>query len=302
MNLLISYIRLPYHKDPLFKEFTYGDCGARARKLRDKVEKGDYIFFLGPSIGGKKYISAYYVVDRALNTKEAIEDKNIKAKYKNPHLLEYSSAFKDDDDDVILFGDPITSRILERPLLFDKTLAEKLSLNIKFQKGQTEAQAIGPATMAWRELTKKDVNTLLREIKSHEQDSYQENVLSTEEVTEVIEKDIERFIEKNPGLIGKSLKLINRQLDTQEVGRIDLLYEAGKRKQIVVELKLGKIGRGALNQLKRYMNWAKKKTKREVKGIVVCEGVMPAFEEDFKKLKDIEIFCYGWQLKVYPWR
>ena len=25
------------------------------------------------------------------------------------------------------------------------------------------------------------------------------------------------------------------------------------------------------------------------------------FEEDFKKLKGIRIFCYGWQLKVYPW-
>ena len=25
-------------------------------------------------------------------------------------------------------------------------------------------------------------------------------------------------------------------------------------------------------------------------------------EEDFEKLKNIEILCYGWQLKVYPWR
>jgi len=29
---------------------------------------------------------------------------------------------------------------------------------------------------------------------------------------------------------------------------------------------------------------------------------MPAFEEEeFKRLKNIKILCYGWQLKVYPW-
>jgi hypothetical protein len=50
-----------------------------------------------------------------------------------------------------------------------------------------------------------------------------------------------------------------------------------------------------------YMNWVRKETSREVAGAVVCKGVMPAFQEDLKKLKDIKILCYGWQLKVYPW-
>ena len=55
-----------------------------------------------------------------------------------------------------------------------------------------------------------------------------------EEVTEIIEKDIEGFVEKNPGLIGKSLKLIKRQFDTP-MGRIDLLFEDKKKSLIVVE-------------------------------------------------------------------
>ena len=301
MNLLIPYVHLYDHPDPLFKEFTYGDVGTRARKLKKDLKKGDYVFF-HTSIGGRKYITAYYVVDRVLDTAEAVKDKNIVAKYKNPHILEFLSGERTgEEDDVILFGDPITSKILERPLLFNKNLAEKLSLNIKFPKGKTETQAIGSATRAWRELTDKDVKILLEAIKSLEKEGVGiETILSTDEVTEIIEKDLENFIEKNPNLISESLRLEKRQLDTQ-VGRIDLLFKDKKGDLIVVELKLNRIGRDAVNQLKRYMKWIKDETQKDVTGIIVCKGVMPAFEDEFKKLKNIKIFCYGWQLKVYPW-
>ena len=40
VNLLIPYVRLPDHNDPLFAEFTYGDLEQRGRKLR-KLEPGD---------------------------------------------------------------------------------------------------------------------------------------------------------------------------------------------------------------------------------------------------------------------
>jgi len=301
MNLLIPYVYLYNHNDPLFKEFTYGDVGARARKLKNDLKREDYIFF-HTSIGGKKYITAYYVVDRALDTVKAIKDKNIVAKYKNPHITEFLSGDRtDEDDDVVVFGDPITSKILERPLLFHKTLAKKFSLNIKFPKGRTETQAIGSATRQWRELIDKDVEVLLEAIKLYEKEARGiETILSTDEVTEVIEKDIEGFIEKNPRLIGESLKLKKRQLDTP-VGRIDLLFKDKKGNLTVVELKLNKIGRDAINQLRRYMDWVKKETKKEVTGVIVCKGVMPAFEEDFEKLKNIKILCYGWQLKVHSW-
>jgi len=300
MNLLIPYVHLYCHPDPLFEEFTYGDVGARARKLKNDLKKGKYVFF-HTSIRGKKYITAYYVVDRSLDTAKAIKNRNITNKYNNPHISGFSGEGTDEDDNVVLFGDPITSRILEKPLLFDKTLAEKLSLNIKFSKGKTETQAIGSATRAWRELTGNDVKILLKGIKSSEKEGVGiETILSTDEVTEIIEKDIEGFIEKNTSLIGKSLKLKRRQLDTS-AGRIDLIFEDKKDNLMVVELKLNTIGREAINQLRRYMNWVKKETKKEVTGIIVCKGVMPTFEEDFKKLKNIKILCYGWQLKVYPW-
>lgn len=301
MNLLIPYVHLYYHHDPLFKEFTYGDNGPRAKKLKKDLKKGDYIFF-HTSINGKKYITAYYVVERVLDTLEAIKDKNIVLKYKNPHILEFLSHKRTGEvDDALVFGDPITSNVLARPLLFNRSLAQKLSLNIKFSEEKTETQVIGSATRAWRELTDRDVEILLDEVKLSEKEGIgSATILSTDEVTEIIEKDLENFIEKNPSLIGKSLRLDKRQFDTP-VGRIDLILKDEKENLVVVELKLNRIGREAINQLRKYMVHMEKETEKDVKGIIICKGVMPAFEEEFKKLKDIKIFCYGWQLKLYPW-
>ncbi len=299
MNLLIPYIHLYKHTDPLFEEYTYGDSKFRARKLKNELKKGDYVFF-HMSIRNKKYITAYYVADRIMDTAEAVKNINITSKYKNPHIYEFLSGERNsNDDDVILFGDPITSRILDKPLLFNRDLAEKLSLNIKFPNGKTETQAIGSTTRSWRELTDDDVRVLLETIKSSGKEGKTINViLSTDEVTEIIEKDIEKFIEKNPSLVGENLILKGRQVDTP-VGRIDLIFEDKNGNSIIIELKLNKIGREAIKQLNRYMDWARKETNKNVTGVIVCKGIMPAFEEDLVKLKNIKILYYGWQLKVY---
>jgi RecB family endonuclease NucS len=109
-------------------------------------------------------------------------------------------------------------------------------------------------------------------------------------------------IEKKPEKLrlGDSLKLVKRQFDAADVGRIDLIFEDEKGKKIVVELKLNRIGRDALNQLRRYMKYLEKQTKGEVEGVIVCKGVMPAFEEEFGNLKKIKILKYGWNLEIVP--
>jgi RecB family endonuclease NucS len=69
---------------------------------------------------------------------------------------------------------------------------------------------------------------------------------------------------------------------------------------VVVELKLNEIGRGAINQLRRYIRQVKKDTKKQVRGVIVCRDIMPAFIDEFRKLSDIQIFRFGWKLTIYP--
>jgi hypothetical protein len=88
MHLLIPHVQLR-HEDPLFKEYTYGDERARARKMKSDLHKGDYLFFHTSRLG-KKYITAYYVVDQVKDTRVAAEDPAIRRKYKNPHIEDVS--------------------------------------------------------------------------------------------------------------------------------------------------------------------------------------------------------------------
>ena len=86
----------------------------------------------------------------------------------------------------------------------------------------------------------KDPKTkfLLEVIKSRKYDKYTRKI-----ATEVIAsknnmevKDVEDYIANNPGLIGKGLKLSERQL-LIERGRIDLLFEDSRGNLIVVGCK-----------------------------------------------------------------
>lgn len=301
MHLLVPYIQLR-PPDPALDEFTYGDVGARARKLKSDLYQGDYVFF-HTSRYGEKYITVYYVVDRVLDTVVACRDRAIVAKYGNPHIaecLEGKRPFQGVDD-AILFGDPITSRVLDRPLLFDRKLADKLSLNIKFPPNRPENQVIGNATRAWRRLTDKDVNALLKAVESGKK-RVRPNVLrSAEEVAETLEKDVEDHIARNPGLIGKGLKLSQRQLPI-ESGRIDLLFENRKGNLVVVEVKLGRIGHDALRQIQTYVHELRTKEHwKKVSGVIVCAGVLPAFESDLRKQKDFRILVHGWEMKMQQW-
>jgi Endonuclease NucS len=298
MHLLIPYIQLSHHEDPLFTEFTYGDVGQRARQLKE-LKPGTFVFF-HTSKQSKKVITAFYVVDRVIDTAIAAHDRLIKEKYKNPHILEFLSGQRKHDEDAVLFGDPITSRILEKPLLFNRELANKLSLKIKFPADKSDTQIIGSATRAWRKLTEEDKNILLDEIKVCESQESHFSFRSSDEVAETLEKDIERYIIKNPHLIGKGFKFLRSQKRTDN-GRLDILLEDQAGNLVVVEVKLGRIGREARDQTKNYVRYLREKENKKVRGVIVCAGVMPAYEEDLRKQKDVQIFIHGWNLGIQAW-
>jgi len=221
-------------------------------------------------------------------------------KYKNPHIKEYLNGERRNQEDAIVFGDPILSRKLPRPLLFNRSLAEKLSLKIPFRKDFTENRCISSATRQWRRLTEEDVETLLWGIRRFEEEGISSDVvLSTDEVLEIREVDLESFIVSHTPLLGSNLTLKGRQIDTK-VGRLDLLFEDADGSLVVVELKLNEIGRSAINQLRRYIHQVRADTKKKVRGIIVCKDILPTFVSEFRKLNNIEIFHYGWKLSVYP--
>ncbi|NPU98402.1 MAG: DUF91 domain-containing protein [Candidatus Omnitrophica bacterium] len=300
MHLLIPYVKLS-HPDPAFDEFTYGDCGQRARKLKRDVKRGDYIFF-HTTKRGKKFITAYYVVDRVLDTVVACQDKALVAKYHNPHIIECLAGKRPEngEDDVLVFGDPITTHVLQKPLPFDRCLAERLSLNIRFSPNKSETQVLGSATRAWRELTDRDIDVLLDAIIAEQKHTRQFRLLSSEEVAETQERDIEQYIAHNPALLGKGLKLSNQQ-QCIGGGRLDLLLEDGQSNWLVVEVKYGRVGRDAIQQVRTYVNDLQKETHRKVSGAIVCAGIMPAYEDELKEQRDIQIFVYGWDLRIEKW-
>jgi len=299
VHLLIPYVPLADHPDPLLDEFTYGDINQRGKKLLNDVEKGDYIF-LHTSQRGKRIITAYYVVAEIHEVSEAYNDRDIRNKYRNPHLTRYKEYGNQYEYDVIVFGDPVRSKKLEPPLPLNRPLTEKLSLDILFHKDRTELQNISSATRAWRELNDSDVNILLDQILLYEHQALSSDIiLSTDEVLEIREIDLENYIISNPWLLGDNVKLIGRQLVVPS-GRTDLIYETDDD-VIVVELKLNEIGKSAINQIRGYIrNLRKEYKKKNVRGIILCKDILPTFVEEFKKLKNIEIYLYGWKLHVYP--
>lgn len=295
-NYLAPYVTWIDDIDPAFDEFTYGEHGHRGRRLLRKMKKGNFIFWHRTS-HHRKEITAYYVVDRVMRTIDVQENPQLRSKYHNPHL----DADDPDASDVIVFGDPIESRVLRRPLPFNRRIAKKLNLGIGFKKGRSETQSIGSACREWRELGDKEVEFLLDEIREWEAESISgDTFFSTDEITQILERDLENYLVREPQTLGKGLRVVKRQMRTPG-GRLDILLEDRRGNLVVAELKLDFIGRDAVRQLKNYMRFVKHEERRKVKGIIVCKGVLPAFEEDLSYLNNVSVFTYGWKMAIQEW-
>ena len=148
-----------FHEDPMINEFTYGNIDANGKKLYENVRENDYLFF-HKSIGGKRRITAYYVVKIVMRTEDAQANKFIKKMYTNPHLHRIVRS----SYDTIVFGDIKKSRVLDKPLVLEEKLLMSLSKPPNLNIHQTELASITSALRTWKELNYDDIKLLLSEI------------------------------------------------------------------------------------------------------------------------------------------
>lgn len=149
-------------------------------------------------------------------------------------------------------------------------------------------------------INRRDAKVLFDEIKAQDNRACDYTFRSSEEVAETLERDIERLTTQNPNLVGKGLKLLGSQRRTDD-GRLDVLFKDQAGNLVVVEVKLGRIGRDAVQQTKNYVRYLRTQENKKVFGVIVCAGVMPAYEEDLRKQKDIRILVHGWNLQIQEW-
>ena len=287
VNYLIPYVdprKIGGHEDPVLEEFTYGDTKDRGRWLREKVGRGDFLFF-HTNRKSAQILTAYYFVEKVMPTEDAKKDKFIISKYKNPHLHKENL----ESNDTVVFGNPIYSKILRHPLTIDKPILNKLSRKPK------------SISRPWVKLSNEDVKFLFGEINKYEKESFlKDTFLSSTEVEQLVEEDIESFIESNPKALDKNLMALHRQYVLKTGERIDLLLK-DKEDLVVVEIKKGSIGRDAYKQIKRYLNEVKNEFKCKVRGIIICSDILPAFEDFFmKKIEkgEVKVYLYSWKFNL----
>jgi hypothetical protein len=84
-----------------------------------------------------------------------------------------------------------------------------------------------------------------------------------------MEHDLRDYLAENIFLVEKGLKLIGKEYDTREAGRIDLLSKDKNGVHVVIELKKGRIGHEVVGQTLKYMGWVQKNMSKKVRGIII---------------------------------
>jgi hypothetical protein len=84
-----------------------------------------------------------------------------------------------------------------------------------------------------------------------------------------LEKDLRDYLANYPNRIEKGLKLVEKEFDTKEIGKIDLLLTNKNGFDVVVELKKGRKSDDVVGQISRYMGWIMKNRNNKVRGIII---------------------------------
>ncbi len=112
----------------------------------------------------------------------------------------------------------------------------------------------------------------------------------------LLEANLEEILSQRVDQLEEGLVLVDRQLDTREVGRLDLLCIDKENNLVVIELKKGKAGSSIIDQIQRYMGWIithKAEPEQKVRGIIVVIKKDTALEYAVKANPAICVREYG---------
>ena len=148
------------HIDPNFTKLIYGDSKHEGNVIKNHLQPGSYVFY-NTNINGSRYITAYFYVEKILNendNKAEIDALNCSA----------------NEDEVVIIGSRLFSKILTLPLKLDKQLLVDLkSFKIdndyfqdKASNGYKELQAISHKTYNNKLLSDGDKDLLLEKCKN----------------------------------------------------------------------------------------------------------------------------------------
>lgn len=129
------------------------------------------------------------------------------------------------------------------------------------------------------------VNNLLWFAYDREEEGPEEIVKSYGSIS--IENDLKNFLADNIFLVEKGLSLIQKEFDTKEVGRIDLLCKDQKGNHVVVELKKGRKSDEVVGQTLRYLGWVEKNLKSKVRGIIIVNEPDDRLQYALSPLKNL---------------
>jgi len=102
-----------------------------------------------------------------------------------------------------------------------------------------------------------------------------------------IENDLRDYLAENIFVIEKGITLIDKEYDTKQVGRIDLLCKDKTGKHVVIELKKGRTSDMVVGQTLRYLGWVKENLNSNTRGIIIVNEPDERLEYALKPLSGL---------------
>jgi len=108
----------------------------------------------------------------------------------------------------------------------------------------------------------------------------------------------------NPFVIEKGMGLIQKEYDTKEVGKLDLLCRDRKGAHVVVELKKGRKNDEVIGQTLRYLGWVEKNLDPKVRAIIIVSEPDTKLQYALGPLKNLIALKYykvNFEISDKPW-